>query len=68
MAADPQAAPILMGLGVHRLSMAAPAIPMIKALVRALSFAEAQQTAQQALTLESAAEVRALYPLEDYEL
>ena len=65
---DPQAVPILLGLGVKALSPAIAAIPTIKALVRALTYSEARQTAAQALTLESAAEVRALYPLEDYEL
>ena len=65
---DPQAVPILLGLGVKALSPAIAAIPTIKALVRVLTYSEARQTAAQALTLESAAEVRALYPLEDYEL
>jgi phosphocarrier protein FPr len=68
MAGDPQAVPILMGLGVKELSVAVPSLPTIKALVRSLSYEEAQKKARQALTLESAAEVRALYPLEDYEL
>jgi phosphocarrier protein FPr len=68
MAGDPQAVPILIGLGIKELSVAIPTIPTIKALVRSLSYQEAQKKARQALTLESAAAVRALYPLEDYEL
>jgi phosphocarrier protein FPr len=68
MASDPQAAPLLMGLGVKELSASVPAIPTMKALLRSLSYAEAQEKAQEALGLSTAAEVRALYPLEDYEL
>ncbi len=68
MASDPQAAPLLMGLGVSELSMSVPSIPTMKSLLRSLSFAEAQEKAQEALGLSTAAEVRALYPLEDYEL
>ena len=68
IASDPQAVPILMGLGVKELSVSVPAIPTIKALIRSLSYEEAVEKAKEALSLESAAEVRALYPLEDYEL
>lgn len=68
MAGDPQAVPILMGLGVKELSIAVPMIPTIKALIRSLSLQDARKQARHALTLDSAAEVRALYPLEDYEL
>jgi phosphocarrier protein FPr len=68
IASDPQAAPLLIGLGVTELSVSLPAIPTIKALVRSLTQAECQAKAQIALTLETAAKVRALYPLEEYEL
>ncbi len=67
-ASDPGAVPILIGLGVKEFSVSVPNIPMIKALIRSLSLEETRKKARHALTLESAAAVRALYPLEDYEL
>ena len=62
MASDPQAVPILVGLGVKELSCSVPAIPMVKAAVRERSFADCQALAQQALAQGTAAEVRALVP------
>jgi phosphocarrier protein FPr len=62
IASDPQAVPLLIGLGVSELSVSIPAIPAIKAQIRTLSLAECQQLAQQALTLDTAAGVRALVP------
>jgi phosphocarrier protein FPr len=61
-AGDPQAVPILIGLGVSELSVSVPAIPAIKAQIRALSLADCQELARQALTRDTAAEVRALVP------
>lgn len=60
VAADPQAIPILIGLGVDELSMAPGAIPMAKQQIRGLHSAEAKRIAHTALTLESAPDVRAL--------
>jgi phosphocarrier protein FPr len=65
IASDPQAVPILIGLGVKELSVSVSVIPSIKAQVRALSLTECQKVAGRALALETAAEVRALCPLED---
>jgi phosphocarrier protein FPr len=62
IASDPQAVPILIGLGVRELSVSIPAIPAIKAQIRTLSFADCQALAQQALALDTAAAVRALSP------
>jgi phosphocarrier protein FPr len=59
-ASDPQAVPILIGLGVKELSVSVPAIPAIKALIRGLSLADCRELASKALTLDSAADVRAL--------
>lgn len=59
LGADPHAVPILVGLGVDELSVSVPAIPAVKAQVRALNHAEAQQLAQAALKCRTAAEVRA---------
>ena len=62
IAGDPQAVPLLLGLGVDELSVSLPTIPRVKAQVRTLSLAECRQLAQQALQLDSAAAVRALCP------
>lgn len=63
IAGDPQAVPILIGLGVDELSVSVPAIPAVKAQVRSLTLKDCQSLAQKALTLGTAAEVRALVPL-----
>jgi phosphocarrier protein FPr len=60
LAADPLAVPLLVGLGVDELSVAARSIGEVKACVRELNLSAARQLAQTALTLGSAAEVRAL--------
>jgi phosphoenolpyruvate-protein phosphotransferase len=62
IAGDPQAVPLLIGLGVAELSVSVPTIPGIKAQIRTLEMTECKRLAQQALELESAAEVRALCP------
>ncbi|MGG6240872.1 phosphoenolpyruvate--protein phosphotransferase [Nodosilinea sp. AN01ver1] len=65
VAGDPQAVPILLGLGVKELSVSVPVIPAVKAQVRALTMTRCQDLAQQALNLDSAAQVRDLVPLEE---
>ena len=60
LAADPQAVPVLVGLDVDELSVAARSIAEVKARVRDLSIERARTLARQALVLGSAAEVRAL--------
>jgi phosphocarrier protein FPr len=67
MASDPQAVPILIGLGVDELSVSIPAIPAVKAQVRSLSLARCQELAARALAQDSAAAVRALVPAYDDE-
>jgi phosphocarrier protein FPr len=62
IASDPQAIPLLIGLGVNEFSVSIPAIPAIKAQIRTLNLAECRTLAQQALSLDTAAEVRALVP------
>jgi len=62
LAADPVAAPILIGLGIKELSMPAPAIPRLKAQIRGLQIEQCRDLARAALTCESAAAVRALLP------
>ena len=65
VASDPQAVPILIGLGVKELSVSVPVIPSVKAQVRDLSLSECQKLAGHAIALETAAEVRALCPSPD---
>jgi len=64
IAGDPQAVPLLVGLGIDELSVAVPAIPAVKAQIRRLRMEECQKLAQAALECGTAAEVRALVPLE----
>ncbi|MFQ6397111.1 phosphoenolpyruvate--protein phosphotransferase [Nocardia sp. KC 131] len=59
-AADPVAAALLLGLGVHELSVAPPAIPLIKAAVRNLDLTECRSAAARAMQCASATEVRAI--------
>jgi phosphocarrier protein FPr len=58
LAGDPLAVPLLVGLGVSELSMAPPAIPRAKQLIRALDYESACAQARSALKLESAETVR----------
>lgn len=60
MAGDSQAVPLLVGLGVTELAVSAQAIGKIKALIRTLDTAACAQTAQQALNLKNAKQVREL--------
>ncbi|MBD8573588.1 phosphoenolpyruvate--protein phosphotransferase [Pseudomonas syringae] len=60
LAADPLAVPVLVGLGVDELSVSPRSIAEVKACVRELSLSRAQALAHDALTVGSAAEVRAL--------
>ncbi len=60
LAGDPDAVPLLLGLGVHELSVAPPLVPAVKERVRATSREEARVLAARALELATAAEVRAL--------
>lgn len=59
---DPQAVPILIGLGVKELSASVARIPAIKAQVRSLTLERCQKLAAQALEMETAADVRSLVP------
>jgi phosphocarrier protein FPr len=61
---DPQAVPLLVGLGVDELSVSIPAIPAVKAQIRALSLAKCQELAATALLQDCAASVRALVPID----
>lgn len=65
LAADPQAIPILVGLGLRSLSVSVPAIAAVKAAVRNLHTGTCRDLAVRALRAETAADVRALVPLPD---
>lgn len=58
LAADPQAVPILVGLGVDELSVGVQAIPTVKAQIRATTLAQCRERARDALACASAAHVR----------
>jgi phosphotransferase system enzyme I (PtsI) len=57
-AADPALAPVLVGLGVSSLSMAARAIPAVRESLAAYSFADCQQLARAALASADASAAR----------
>jgi phosphoenolpyruvate-protein kinase (PTS system EI component) len=59
-ASDPKVMPLLVGLGVHELSVGAAMVASVRAWVRALDFEEASRVALRALDAESAAEVQSL--------
>ncbi len=60
LAAEPLAAPLLVGLGIDEFSVSAPLVPRIKEAIRAVDAAEAEKLAGRALELDSAAAVRRL--------
>jgi phosphocarrier protein FPr/phosphocarrier protein len=60
LAADTIAAPLLIGLGITELSMPSAIIPAVKATISSVKLAQCRAVAAQALTLDTAAAVRAL--------
>jgi phosphocarrier protein FPr len=60
VAGDPEAVPILIGLGIDELSVSVPTVAATKARVRSLSLAECKQTAAEALSAADGSEVRAI--------
>ncbi|RCU49804.1 phosphoenolpyruvate--protein phosphotransferase [Corallincola holothuriorum] len=65
IASDPQAVPLLIGLGVHELSVSVPVLAEIKSQIRELTLTQCQELAAKALQLTDAKEVRALVPTVD---
>jgi len=59
MAGDPVYAPLLLGFGVDSLSMAPPAIPAVKFLVRSMKMSAAKALATEVLAMGSSKEVYA---------
>ncbi len=60
IAGDVQAVALLVGLGVDELSVAAPAVPAVKARVRELTLEQCQDLARRALDCQTPAQVREL--------
>ena len=60
LAGDPLATPLLVGLGIDELSMSAPALPAVKAQIRAMSYRAAVELTQTLLALPHAAAIRAV--------
>ncbi len=60
LAADPDAVPLLVGLGVDELSMSAKSIAMTKAMIREMQHSQMQALAMQALECQTAEQVRQL--------
>lgn len=59
MAGDPLAAVLLLGLGLDEFSMSPASIPLMKKVIRSVSYQEAQKIATAALELATPAEVMA---------
>lgn len=57
LAGEPKAIPLLLGLGLDEFSMTPAAIPQAKRVIRSLSTDEAQEIAQRALRLPTAADI-----------
>ena len=60
MAGDPLAAILLLGMGVHSLSMGARSLLRVKRVIRSISRARAREVLKAALQCEDAASVRRL--------
>jgi multiphosphoryl transfer protein len=60
LASEPAAVPVLLGLGVHELSVVPTLIPQLKSLIRTLSLDACRSLAQRAVALDTAEAVRAL--------
>jgi len=63
LSGDPLGAILLLGMGIHSLSMSAGSLPRIKWVIRSFSHADASALVEQAMRCERPAEVRALLNL-----
>ena len=57
LAGDEKGAALLLGMGLDEFSMSAGSIPTIKNLIRKSNYAEMQKAAEEALELQTSAEV-----------
>jgi len=60
VAGDYLAVPLLIGLGIRKLSAPGPSVPSVKAAIRRFSLKECEKIAHQALNMKSALEVKEL--------
>ncbi len=60
LASEPAAVPVLLGLGVHELSVVPTMVPQLKSLIRTLTLDVCRSLAQRAVALDTAEAVRAL--------
>jgi phosphocarrier protein FPr len=60
LAFQPEAIPILLGLGIQELSVVVPQIPMLKARIRDYSLIDCENLASQVLEMDDAAAVRSV--------
>ena len=58
MASDPNAAVLLMAMGIHELSMSAPSIPRVKEMLRKTSSVKAKEILADVMKLEDGDEIR----------
>lgn len=58
LASNPLAVPILVGLGIDELSVSPTAIPMVKWIIRNISYEDAKKLTEKVLELENGNEVR----------
>ncbi len=58
MAADPLCTLLLLGMGLDELSMEPFFVPVIKRVIRSLSYARAQRLTQEVLKMETVQEVK----------
>ncbi|MEN6339443.1 MAG: phosphoenolpyruvate--protein phosphotransferase [Clostridiaceae bacterium] len=59
MAGNPQIAAVLVGLGIHKLSMSFSSVPAVKRVITGMSSEQAATLAQEILKLKTAAEIEA---------
>jgi len=64
IAGDPHFTPLLLGLGIHELSMAAPSLPRVKQRIRALDFLSAARCARLIMEQSDTGRIAAL--LDDF--
>lgn len=58
MASDPNAAVLLMAMGINELSMSAPSIPRVKEKIRSISSVKAKEILADVMTMEDGDEIR----------
>ena len=58
MASDPNAAVLLMAMGINELSMSAPSIPRVKEKIRSLSSVKAKEILADVMTMEDGDDIR----------